>query len=231
MHIKKQDFYDAKAKTYDIGDNEAIFRFKKAVEFAPLLKDDVVLDIGCKFGVLRDHIRKRQKRIIYHGIDISTEVIKRTENVGDDHFYVADITHGLPFDDKVFDMVFMLEVLEHVENPSLCLREIRRVLKPQGKLILSVPNPYCWEEIYGNICNKAENEGHIAGWTPQLMNTLSRFCGFKIKKRTGTFMRIPFSRRILRKSYMIVHTNFIFFARSFIYVLSRGAYDKPLEKL
>ena len=223
MHIKKRDFYEAKAKTYDISDHEAIFRFKKAVGFAPLSKDDVVLDIGCKLGVLRDHIRKRQNRISYHGIDISVEVMKRIENMGDDHFYVADITHGLPFNNKVFDVVFMLEVLEHVENPSLCLREIRRVLKPQGQLILSVPNPYCWEEIFGNVCNKPENEGHISGWTPQLMNTLSRFCGFKIKKRTGTFLRIPFTRRILRNKYMIVHTNFMFFARSFIYALSKDS--------
>ena len=230
MCITNRDFYDAKAKTYSIDDNEAIFRFKKAAEFTPLLKDDVVLDIGCKFGILRDDIKRHQKQIIYHGIDISKEVIKRIKNIGDDHFYVADITHGLPFNDKVFDVVFMLEVLEHVENPSLCLREIRRVLKPQGRLILSVPNPYCWEEILGNICNIPENEGHISAWTPQLMNTLSRFCGFKVEKRTGTFMRIPFTRRILRNKYMIIHTNFIFFARSFIYVLSSTNFDKPIEK-
>ncbi len=223
MHINKRDFYETKAKTYSTTDHEAIFRFKKTVGVVPLLKNYVVLDIGCKFGILRDQIRKCQKQLIYYGIDISTEVLKGTENEVDDHFCVADIMDGLPFEDNMFDVVFMLEVLEHVENPSFCLREIRRVLKPQGQLILSVPNPYCWEEIFGNILNKPENEGHISGWTPQLMNTISNFCVFKIKKRVGSFMRIPFSRRISSQNrYMLVHSNFIFFARSFIYTLCKN---------
>lgn len=47
----------------------------------------------------------------------------------------------IPFDDDSFDVVIFTEVLEHVfAPPSDILREVRRILKPAGKLILSVPN-------------------------------------------------------------------------------------------
>jgi SAM-dependent methyltransferase len=46
---------------------------------------------------------------------------------------------GLPFDAEVFDTVVSTEVLEHVPEPLLALREMRRVLKPAGRLVLSAP--------------------------------------------------------------------------------------------
>ena len=46
---------------------------------------------------------------------------------------------GLPFAAEVFDTVVSTEVLEHVPEPLLALREMRRVLKPAGRLVLSVP--------------------------------------------------------------------------------------------
>ncbi len=56
-------------------------------------------------------------------------------------FVRADIDHGLgAFRDSAFDAVCCLEVIEHIENPWQLLREISRVLRPQGQLILSTPN-------------------------------------------------------------------------------------------
>lgn len=45
----------------------------------------------------------------------------------------------MPFRDGVFDTAMALEVLEHVKNPDACLAEIRRVLRPGGRLLLTVP--------------------------------------------------------------------------------------------
>jgi SAM-dependent methyltransferase len=57
-------------------------------------------------------------------------------------FKTCDLDHQpLPFDDGRFDLVLMTEVLEHVfAPPSGVLKEVRRVLRPDGRLILSVPN-------------------------------------------------------------------------------------------
>lgn len=51
---------------------------------------------------------------------------------------VSDVT-SMPFADDQFDTVFLLEVLEHVKQPSLAASEILRVLKPEGRLYVSTP--------------------------------------------------------------------------------------------
>ena len=50
----------------------------------------------------------------------------------------ADAT-ALPFGDASFDAVFIFDVLEHIESDDVVLSEIRRVLRPEGKLLLTVP--------------------------------------------------------------------------------------------
>ncbi|HWO08031.1 MAG TPA: methyltransferase domain-containing protein [Polyangiaceae bacterium] len=52
----------------------------------------------------------------------------------------ADLNQPLPEEDGALDAVLALEVIEHLENPRAFLREIARVLKPGGSLVLSTPN-------------------------------------------------------------------------------------------
>jgi ubiquinone/menaquinone biosynthesis C-methylase UbiE len=52
----------------------------------------------------------------------------------------GNLDHKLPFGDHSFEYVTCLEGLEHIENPQQATREFARVLKPQGHLIVSVPN-------------------------------------------------------------------------------------------
>ena len=54
----------------------------------------------------------------------------------------------LPFGSKSFDCVLCTEVIEHMQNPYLLLREIRRVLKTNGRLILSTPNAASMNKIF-----------------------------------------------------------------------------------
>lgn len=55
----------------------------------------------------------------------------------------ADLNRGFPFPDATFDTVVALEIIEHVENPNQFLREIARVLRPGGHVVLSTPNILC----------------------------------------------------------------------------------------
>ncbi len=61
-------------------------------------------------------------------IEFERKIFRHTDVVGD--------AHALPFRDQVFDRVFAFNVFEHLRDPSLAAREIERVLKPAGALVL-----------------------------------------------------------------------------------------------
>lgn len=57
-------------------------------------------------------------------------------------FRQHDVINPLPFPDGHFDCVFSLEGIEHFENPWTFVRELCRVLKPEGRLVISTPNTF-----------------------------------------------------------------------------------------
>jgi len=75
----------------------------------------------------------------YIGLDLDSEA-SRVRGVAD-YFYDGNI---FPFEDNEFDSLLCNQVLEHVFNPDEFLGELRRVLKPNGKLLLTVP--FVWDE-------------------------------------------------------------------------------------
>jgi SAM-dependent methyltransferase len=54
--------------------------------------------------------------------------------------YGVDLLRRLPYDDASFDVVLLIEVIEHLENHRIALGELARILKPGGVLILTTPN-------------------------------------------------------------------------------------------
>ncbi|WP_299410515.1 class I SAM-dependent methyltransferase [Acaryochloris sp. IP29b_bin.148] len=54
----------------------------------------------------------------------------------------VNINDGIPLQGKIFDTILMTDVLEHISNPELVMSEVSRLLKPRGKLILTVPFLY-----------------------------------------------------------------------------------------
>lgn len=99
---------------------------------APLLSElrGEVLDVGCG--------RKPYRRLVlaarYVGVDLDTPAM-RARGVAD-AFYDG---RTLPFPDACFDAVVCTQVLEHVFTPDEFLAELRRVLRPGGRLVLAVP--------------------------------------------------------------------------------------------
>lgn len=100
---------------------------------------DSVLDVGCGNGRLLELLER--KHINYLGIDISEKLIDLArKKYPQNDFLVAD-NLNLPFPDDKFDKVFSVAVLHTIPSEELrkkALSELKRVLKPNGLLILTV---------------------------------------------------------------------------------------------
>jgi len=110
--------------------------YKSISNIAPIISGDI-LDFGCGS---RPYESLFQNAKSYIGVDIEVSGHNHKDSKVD---YFYDGKH-LPFKDKSFDAVVSFEVFEHVFNIEEVLTEICRVLRPNGKLLLSIP--FAWDE-------------------------------------------------------------------------------------
>jgi len=103
-------------------------------ELAPTISGQL-LDVGCGSKPYRSLFAVEA----YIGLDIDSEMTRKRGIA--DYLYDGSV---FPFADDSFDAVLCNQVLEHVFNPDEFLAEISRVLKPGGKLLLTVP--FVWDE-------------------------------------------------------------------------------------
>lgn len=89
--------------------------------------------------------------------------------MGMDRLVLGDVTKSLPFSEKSFDAVIIAEVLEHLIEDHAALHNLRRVLKDDGALIVSVP------------CLHDSPEVHVRIHTPPTIRRLLEGCGFEVK--------------------------------------------------
>jgi 2-polyprenyl-3-methyl-5-hydroxy-6-metoxy-1,4-benzoquinol methylase/GT2 family glycosyltransferase/Tfp pilus assembly protein PilF len=98
-----------------------------------------ILDIGCGAGVLGKELKHRRKRYVA-GIEYTPEAAIKAETVLD-KVYMGNAVKILPeMQENSFDTIIMADFLEHIANPEKILFDVKRILTPGGKLVLSIPN-------------------------------------------------------------------------------------------
>ena len=136
--------------------NEADMAFKKRAQtifdWVMPADDDLILDMPCGRGFYLNMFRYVSKCKLV-GAELDWEVIQKAKrNVGhypDLALHNANI-YALPYPDNTFDAVILSEILEHIERDVDGLREVLRVLKPNGVVAITVPNadyPFWWDPI------------------------------------------------------------------------------------
>jgi SAM-dependent methyltransferase len=101
-----------------------------------------ILDAGCGSGPLSAALRDRGATVT--GFDSSAKMLElaRRRLGPDAGLHVADLGSPLPFPDGAFDDVIACLVLHYLQDWTAPLAELRRVLKPGGRLIVAVDHPY-----------------------------------------------------------------------------------------
>lgn len=182
--VHEDDWRNIK-KDYDLlrNDKDISERMELLVGFIKRLRSGKVLDIGCGSGYLGHLIKKINSNIAFTGFDISKYGIKQVKSY--DKVYLLDIDkENIPEESGFFDMVVCADVLEHIYDVDHCLNEIKRVLKPGGKAVVTTPNFSYWKYriicVLGGIPNILKDPRHIHAFNYNLLSNKCYTKGFDV---------------------------------------------------
>ena len=131
-----------------------------------------ILDVGCGTGATMGFLERYGE---VTGVDISPQAVKFCQCQGRARLCLADGGH-LPFVDGSFDLVTALDLLEHLEQESVGLREMSRVLKNEGRLVVVVPAfAFLWSDF-------DKFSGHYRRYTSSELRDKVERAGFEITR-------------------------------------------------
>lgn len=174
----ESNFLSKKIAEYD--DTLEIGRIRECLSFirSQKLKDKVFVDVGCSTGFVISKIAKEPvKKII--GIDPSKESIESARlNNPNVQFFISG-ADMLPIEDGSADVVTMFDVIEHVPKNTEreVFAEVKRVLKKNGKLLISTPN----SNFLTNFLDPAWYFGHRHYKVSRIIKIIEK-AGLKVRK-------------------------------------------------
>jgi 2-polyprenyl-3-methyl-5-hydroxy-6-metoxy-1,4-benzoquinol methylase len=116
-----------------------IYSRENVIKFLELNNNKTILEIGCSSGWLIDNLKKKFKKINYVGVDVVKQPIEKlAKKYPNIPFLIFDITKN-PLKKIKFDNIIMLNVLEHIRNDDLALKNSKELLKKNGKIFIEVP--------------------------------------------------------------------------------------------
>lgn len=187
--MKIEQYYETFYPTQQLGsDLERVDRLRCL--FAEMPKKKKVLSLGCGPGVDIAFLAEENE---VHGVDLSLPALEHARGLSIIP-HRADIEKPLDFPDGSFDIIIATDILEHLFDPKSVLREMRRLLRPGGTLIASVPNHFYWKmrlqilkggdlvlPFHGDA--KQWDYFHIRFFTPEGYEKLLESAGFSIAQR------------------------------------------------
>lgn len=196
-------------------------KFKQVARFIP--GNSQVLDIGCGNGDMKNFL----KNPIYYGIDGNKEYIKDLISQGIKAKQVDFNKDKIPFEKEKFDFILLLDILEHVANPSELLTEVKRRLNEKGKVIITLPNDYHILNKIRFLLNKHLTEdpfapyGHMHFFPIKSGEKFLIKNGFNIERIIILFPIKPAVIPMIIKK-ILSHLFPQAFARDVLYVLSKN---------
>jgi 2-polyprenyl-3-methyl-5-hydroxy-6-metoxy-1,4-benzoquinol methylase len=115
-----------------------------------------VLEVGCSSGALTEHVKALGCAVV--GVERRPKAAAQARSFAED-VVVGDIEEmPLPWAASSFDVILLLDVLEHLVNPSATVRRLLPLLKPAGRVIVAVPNVAHWSIRFRLLCGRFDYE-------------------------------------------------------------------------
>jgi ubiquinone/menaquinone biosynthesis C-methylase UbiE len=233
MNKDNREYYDEFADWYERGRDRGYHAMIDDLEVDLLgdyITDKDVLEIGCGTGLILDRVAKRAKRAV--GIDISKGMLHQAVARGLD-VAQGDVT-ALPFADESFDVVYSFKVLAHIKDIDQALREMARVTRRGGHLLLEFYNPYSLRYLAknaagpGKISKKTDESAIYTRWDhamdltrrmPENLRVLD-FSGIRIFTPAAAAHKIPVVGRVLRKLEFATRDSLLKYFGGFLVVIA-----------
>ncbi|MEA2020176.1 MAG: class I SAM-dependent methyltransferase [Patescibacteria group bacterium] len=164
---------------WHVGRKRILETFLKRIS---LPKDSKILDVGCGTGETTKIFEDYGK---VWGVDVSDKALEFCRKQGLQNLRQSGARH-LPFEDRFFDVVAMLDILEHIEEDEEALREVYRVLKGHGYLLITVP---AWQFLWSDHDEALEHKRRYIHF--ELRSKLEK-ADFKIQRLSYAIMFLSF---------------------------------------
>lgn len=193
--------YDSFAESYSAANEDnlvnAYYERPAMVTLAGDVAGRRILDAGCGSGSLAAQLRDRGADVT--GIDASAGMLAiARRRLGDDvPLHVGDLCDPLPFADASFDDVVASLVLHYLEDWAPTLAEIRRVLRPGGRLIASVDHPFVAYTIQDPRPDYFAATSYTFDWTFDGKSVPMRFWRKPLHAMTDAFTTAGFGLSVI----------------------------------
>lgn len=177
------DYYIDVTNMFNLSTRVTVENFIKAINIKPGNK---ILDAGCGHLRISLGILRKEPDISITGIDFTQSLLEQGRDlctqmdINNIELYQGNIKE-LPFEDNSFDGVVSARVFQYLDDPVKALSEIFRVLKPGGKVVISVPNRH-------NLVKRLRYKGKL--YTAKELRHFFKQAGFQ-NVRSGSLCFVP----------------------------------------